>query len=338
MIYGEEDYEKSIQYARKGYSLAKIINSPRWIMVTCSGIAEGYANLATPDSALVYYQEAYTYSNGFATSKEASQAYIFRGLGRVHYLLNNKDLALSYLSKSLLYATTHSDHNLLASVCLICSDIYKGLNKIDSSFSYSKKALTSAIRTSPQDVLAAYKQLAMLYKGINNDSAVKYFELETALRDSLFTAKRRTEIASLSFNEEERQKELIIVKHKELEARNHNLQYAAIVIGLIAFVILFLLLSRSIIVKTKFVEFFAVLGLLAVFEFINLLIHPYLAHATNDSPVLMLLVLIAIGALLIPLHHKLEKFITKIMVEKNKKIRLAAAKKTIAKLEGESTN
>ena len=78
------------------------------------------------------------------------------------------------------------------------------------------------------------------------------------------------------------------------------------------------------------------LGLLAVFEFINLFIHPYLAHTTNDSPVLMLLVLIGIGALLIPLHHRLEKWITKIMVEKNKKIRLDAAKKTIEQLEGKS--
>ena len=76
------------------------------------------------------------------------------------------------------------------------------------------------------------------------------------------------------------------------------------------------------------------MGLLAVFEFINLFIHPYLSRVTNDSPVLMLLVLIAIGALLIPLHHRLEKWITKIMVGKNRKIRLAAAKKTIQQLEG----
>ena len=66
--------------------------------------------------------------------------------------------------------------------------------------------------------------------------------------------------------------------------------------------------------------------------------HPYLAQVTNDSPVLMLLVLIAIGAMLVPLHHKLEKWMTKVMLEKNKKIRLDAAKKTIANLEGEQTN
>jgi hypothetical protein len=50
---------------------------------------------------------------------------------------------------------------------------------------------------------------------------------------------------------------------------------------------------------------------------------------------LMLLVLIAIGALLIPLHRRIEKWITKKMVEKNKKLRPEAAKKTIANLEGE---
>jgi len=40
---------------------------------------------------------------------------------------------------------------------------------------------------------------------------------------------------------------------------------------------------------------------------------------------------------LVPLHYRLEKWITKIMVEKNKNIRLAAAKKTIEKL-GDNQN
>ena len=140
---------------------------------------------------------------------------------------------------------------------------------------------------------------------------------------------------NLTVNETLRQQEREAEKLKENEQRKHNLQYAAIAIGIITFIILFLVLSRSIIVKQKFIEFFAILGLLALFEFINLFIHPYLANITNNSPVLMLIILIAIGALLIPLHHKLEKWITKIMIEKNKKIRLEAAKKTIAKLEKE---
>ena len=163
----------------------------------------------------------------------------------------------------------------------------------------------------------------------NSDSALKYLLVYTNAKDSAQSKEKIQKLQSLGFEEELRQKELAVEKKNAAEERKNNLQYAAIAIGLITFIILFLVLSRSIIVKQKFIEFFAILGLLAVFEFINLFIHPYLANITNHSPVLMLIILIAIGALLIPLHHKLEKWITKIMIEKNKKIRLEAAKKTI---------
>jgi hypothetical protein len=47
--------------------------------------------------------------------------------------------------------------------------------------------------------------------------------------------------------------------------------------------------------------------------------------------------LVAIAALIVPLHHRLEHWTTKILVEKNKAIRLAKAKKTIQELEGDSS-
>ena len=50
----------------------------------------------------------------------------------------------------------------------------------------------------------------------------------------------------------------------------------------------------------------------------------------------MLLALVCIAALLVPLHHKLEKWATHKLVEKNKQIRLAAAKKAINELEKEN--
>ena len=75
------------------------------------------------------------------------------------------------------------------------------------------------------------------------------------------------------------------------------------------------------------IEFFGVVALLIVFEFLNLLLHPFLERITHHSPVLMLLALVCIAALLVLLHHKVEKWATSKLVEKNKQIRLAAAKK-----------
>jgi hypothetical protein len=72
---------------------------------------------------------------------------------------------------------------------------------------------------------------------------------------------------------------------------------------------------------------------LIVFEFINLFLHPFLAHATDESPLLMLTTMVAVAAVLIPLHHRIEHWVSHQLVEKNKKIRLAAAKKTLEQLQ-----
>ena len=125
-------------------------------------------------------------------------------------------------------------------------------------------------------------------------------------------------------------------KIKEEEQRKQNIQYALLALGIITFIISFLLLSRRHITNTKLIQFLGVVALLLVFEFLNLLLHPFLERITHHSPLLMLLALVCIAALLVPLHHKLEKWATHKLVEKNKQIRLAAAKRTIEELEKEN--
>lgn len=125
-----------------------------------------------------------------------------------------------------------------------------------------------------------------------------------------------------------------VAKEKEIsEKRRQNIQYSAIAIGIVALLILFLLLSHSIIVNAKIIEIVGVIGLLLVLEFIYLLLHPFLEKTTNHSPLVMLLALVCIASLIVPMHHKFEKWMIHKLVEKNKKIRLAAAKKTISELE-----
>jgi len=48
----------------------------------------------------------------------------------------------------------------------------------------------------------------------------------------------------------------------------------------------------------------------------------------------MLFIMVALAAVLVPVHHRLEHWITHKLVEKNNRIRLDAAKRTIQQLEG----
>ena len=122
-------------------------------------------------------------------------------------------------------------------------------------------------------------------------------------------------------------------KKKAANSRKQNIQYAIIGIGIITFFMLFLLLSHSFIANEKVIRFLGVVALLIVFEFFNLLLHPFLERVTHHSPILMLLSLVCIASLLVPLHHKMEKWAINRLVEKNKKIRLAIAQRTIEQLE-----
>lgn len=167
------------------------------------------------------------------------------------------------------------------------------------------------------------------------DSAYYYARLESAFRDSVFSKEKLNKIQSLVFSEQVRITEEAAKKIQEEEQRQQNIQYALIALGIITLLIFYLLFSRSFIANSKFIEFFGVIALLIVFEFLNLLLHPFLERITHHSPLLMLLALVCIAALLVPMHHKLEKWATHKLVEKNKAIRLTAAKKTIEQLERE---
>ena len=167
----------------------------------------------------------------------------------------------------------------------------------------------------------------------NKDSAYYYSRMEADINARIFSQNNINKIQALAFNEQIRILEDEAKKLAEEEQRKQNIQFVLIALGIVSFLILFFMLSHSIVVNEKWISFFGILGLLIVFEFINLLIHPFLERVTHHSPVLMLLALVAIASMLIPLHHNIEKWIKEKMTEKNKKIRLAAAKRTIEKLE-----
>ena len=165
------------------------------------------------------------------------------------------------------------------------------------------------------------------------DSIIYYAQLQIDYKDSVNNQKKASEFQNLTFGQQLREIDEQAKARQDAEQRKQNIQYALIALGIIVLLTLYLLLSRSFITNTKLIEFFGVIALLIVFEFLNLLLHPFLERVTHHSPILMLLALVCIAALLVPLHHRVEKWATAKLVEKNKKIRLAAAKKTIEQLE-----
>lgn len=329
-----EDYQRSLEYLRRTYSIAKTLRHNGWLFATSTNMGDVYIKLENADSARFYFNICFELAN---TSKDNGDfAWSLKGLGATHLLLKNYDLALAYLYKSLAYGKSANDMVVLTFVSNNLAMTYLAMSRKDSAIHHSRATIEYGKRSKYlPTILDAYKLMATAFKGINADSASKYLELAYNLKDSVTSARKRNDIASMSYNEERRQKDLLAQREKEREERHRNIQFASIGIGLMSFIILSLLLSRSIIVKSGLVRFLGVVTLLLVFEFINLLLHPFISDVTHHSPILMFLIMVFIAAMLVPAHHKLEHWITNQLVEKNKRIRLVAAKKTIATLEGQ---
>ncbi len=319
-------YSSGFFYANKGSN--KKVKS--WISMNLGAV---YLNINKLDSALIYLQSAYETQN-----KDANLPYILLSLGSVHTKLGNLKLGNTYCFMAIETAIASQHNRQLIQAYTAMAENLLAFNQMDSCLIYSKKAIET-IGNGKYFYLGIKpaKMIANIYEKSNCDSTLKYAKIFQVANDSFFSKKTNDQMQYMSDEYDFRQVELQAAMENEANHQKQNLQFALIALGIIVFIILYLLLSRSFITSTQLIEFFGVMALLMVFEFINLLLHPILEDFTNHTPVIMLLVLVCIAVILIPLHHKLEKWATNKLIKKNKEVRLANAKKTIIKLEEETS-
>ncbi len=330
-----KNYSEALRYLKKAESFIKdtYLTSEGAPARTYSHIAEIYLGLGQTDSALRYVQ-----LTNEVTSKE-KDAY---GYARVLYIFatvykakGDIDLAESYYKKCIAFSDAENIYSPYVTATTDYGQYLFDTKQYILSKEYALNGFNKAMRAKNKvGMINAAALLRKAYYAVGQkDSSYYYSDVKDAYSDSVYNEQQRNQIQNLSFSQQIKEKEDEAKLSELAEQRRQNIQYALIALGIIILLTLYLLLSRSFITNTKMIEFFGVVALLIVFEFLNLLLHPFLERITHHNPVLMLLALVCIAALLVPLHHKVEKWATAKLVEKNKQIRLAAAKKTIQQLE-----
>ena len=328
------DFRQAITYYTKAENLTKNIPDNDILLYALVDKGKSYEQLGIIDSAYSYVQDCLSMLFRKYKGENILGGGVHAEMGIIYSKMGKKQLAEEFFRQSFLLHEEVNEIRLLARAYCEFAEHFDRFHQQDSAIYYATKGLLIDRRFNLLvQQLQAATLLTKLYKQENKiDSAFKYQQLMIDTRESVFSNEKVNRLQTLEFNEQLRQQEIEQATEKAKEQRKQNLQYSLIALFIVTFIILFLLFSRSIVANEKWISFFGVLGLLVVFEFINLFIHPALASVTHDSPILMLLAMVAIASLLIPFHHRIEKWIKEKMTEKNKKIRLAAAKKTIEKL------
>ena len=196
---------------------------------------------------------------------------------------------------------------MLCETTLDLAKLYERKLVADSAAYYAGWSLELAKKDGYQSrQLDAVQFLSDHYKNLKNiDSAFLFMNQVKALSDSIDSREKIRQIQVLSTNEKLRELQVEEARKRAEEERRQQLQLLLIGAIIPGIFLVTLLLSR-IRIHIGFIKLLGILSLLIFFEYLTLLLHPIVVEFTHHTPVYEILIFVAIAALLIPTHHRVE--------------------------------
>ena len=299
------DHQLALPYSLKANAIYEDLNTDVDLAGSLLNTGNAYYNLNRLDSGRIFLNRSLEIS--LRMKDDVNVGAVYLNLGLIHSKMKEYDLAMAYYKQAIPAFVADNNHLFLYSTYYFLSLSFDSTRHYDSALYYSRLSLAHInMMSSPVHLAEITKQLSSLFKkrGLL-DSAFIYQGMAISAKDSLTSREKEMKIKTLTFNEQLRQMQIAEQKSRDAAARRRTLELAAIAIFIPLFFFFVLLLARKK-VKPRTVEFLGVLCLLFVFEFVVLFVHPYIGHWTHESPVWMLLILVAIATVLVPLHHRSE--------------------------------
>ncbi len=305
------DYPNALNYLHRADSTVEAAGATARKEIKNSilvNLGETFYRMKKMDSANYYFNEALL--TGINNQDGFHQGASLLGIGNVKAAEGKDSIALSNYRKALLFLNDGTNNDMICETAIGMANVFKKTGQADSALHYAKFAFSTGKKDGfLSRELDAASFLSNFFKDRKRyDSAFVYMEQAVLLHDSLKGQAKTREAMIISSNEQLRQAELAEQKQREKESRLQQLQILAICIFIPVFFLITLAVSR-IRIHRNVVRFMGVVSLLLFFEFLVLLLHPLIGELTHHNKVLELLILVVIGAGLVPLHHKMEKIV-----------------------------
>jgi tetratricopeptide (TPR) repeat protein len=311
-----QDHTNRIKYAKQSIiiaqKIAEITKSESILKDAYRQIGGAFLLLKKYDSALFYYNSVNQIALKYNDSDDLIVSYML--LGEFNQTVENYSISIEYYKKALaLYKEDETNSILKFQLYNYIGNVYFSQNDLKNAYYYNSMAFKESEKAGwIQGLESTSKSLMDYFKKINKyDSAYKYLDLYTRLKDSTSNIEKVRLIDNFSFEKRASERELQEQQHHEEELRNKNIKLGLIAIFIPSFGAFVFFLSRRSKRNTKILTVLGVTSLLMVFEFISLILHPIVEKQSNHDPIVMYIVLILVASILVPLHHKLEGYIKK---------------------------
>lgn len=305
-----EQYNEALVYYKRADSVVTRFNVKDLQYYIANNLGDVYERLNLNDSAFNYFTRAVAMAT--ALNDDDLKGTSIVGLGHIYLKQKKFDLASQSYKEALAYLEASNDEDLICEASLGLAKLYKALNMNDSAAYYARYSFNIAKKDGFESrQLDAAQFLTDHFKQANNtDSAFAYFLTAETLKDSIHSKEKIRALQIISSNEHLRQNEIAENKRKAEEERHQQLQMLMIGLSIPVLFLLTLILNR-IRIHQRVIKFLGIISLLMLFEYLLLLLHPFVLEFTHHTPIYEILIFVALASILIPAHHRIEHWLIK---------------------------
>ena len=346
VYWSQSSYPQALEYYFKSLKIRKQLGDRKGMAYSYNNIGGIYKNQSNYSQALEYYFKSLKIFEQLGDKQGMAGSYT--NIGSLYTSLFEQgdsleragdwaaqnpalllDTALYYQQKAFVIFSELSEEygmslclSSIGSIYTLRKDYFVAIKH------YQQAALLADSIGALHEGFEAHSGLAECYEQLGNYKlALEHYKQYTTLKDSVFNeekskdlgkleAKHEMEMAEIKRKQEEEEQARILEQQTQ---RRHLLQYSGILIFIIT-IFITLLFSGRLNIPVRVAKSGLFFTFLLVFEFILVLIDPYIDQWTGGEPAYNLAVNVALAGLFLPLHNFAESKLTQRLFKTRKRI------------------
>ena len=318
----KKSYDIAISYYERSIAMADSLSFSNLKVPGYISLLNQYLRME-PKKALEYMnssrgQALLAFLNKFGMSAAVYQTYAV-----IYTQVNQFDSARIYFDKAIpLFEQKMTENNSVV-VYMQAAEFHKKAGEIDKALALYARSKDIGERNGLLEIVQdASKQMDTLY-GMKGDyrTARQFHEIYYTYKDSIDKLNKANELDKLAAKDEEDRQVRLKKEEEERKRQRNNIQYTAITLGIVVLFVALVVLGMFK-VSGGFIKAIGFFVFLMLFEFIFLVFKKNIYSITHGEPWKDLAFMIALAALLVPLHHWIEHKVLHYLTSHN---RLTAA-------------
>lgn len=303
----KKNYDMAIDYFERSIAMADSLKFSTLKVPAYISLLNQYLRIDQPQKALEYInspsgQTLKKYLSDFGMSAQIDQAY-----GFIYTKLNQFDSAGFYYNKALPFFETRTSELNRINFYDQLAGYYKKTGNYDKAIEYYLKVKEMGERNAQlENVQKAVKNLDAIYEAKQDFKLANHYNgLYYQYKDSIDKLKKENELSQIEASDEQQRREREEAERLEAKRKRNSIQYMGIIIGIVVLFVALIMMGMFKVSATtiRAIGFFS---FLIFFEFIFLVFKKNINGITQGVPLYDLGFMIALAAILVPLHHWLE--------------------------------